>query len=184
MTTIAWDGTFLAADSQTTSNWTIVSDSSTKIHNFNNVYFAGSGKVSEIRQVARWLEGGAEGTLDALKTEKSEFLVVIDQRAYVLNENGLIPTHDKYYATGSGRDHAYGVLAGGGSAEKAVRSSICHDIGSGGEINIMETKPHRHVRFSPSSEIMPTLSDLKSYFKSWKDHYVKLGLKAEDSGIE
>jgi hypothetical protein len=134
MTTIAWDGTTLAADSCSWSGparrrvlkvFKIKSPDGRKYL----VAFAGSGALAIAAR--DWMRGDAERPrpLDFIKPEdlENQFALVIDDKRQVWQLSGqLVYTRmrERIYAFGGGHEFAWGALEAGATAVQAVRIAI------------------------------------------------------------
>lgn len=177
MTTIAFDGKILATDSQQTLGDSIVSDQINKIITHKNTYLTGAGQVIGIRSIIRWIVNDCDG--DFPDYPKADVFIVIQNQGYLLHSDGLLLYGSPKFASGSGQDYAFGILTSGGSAITAVEGAIKIDTSSGGKCLSVETTPHPSVQFSPTHDFLPTLDDLKSYFREYDEYYIKLGKKTE-----
>lgn len=131
MTTIAWDGKTLAADTRATSSG--MPYKAVKLFKLaDGSLFAGSGDYGQVCSVREWLESGGE------KPRADDFaglLVAPDGAAFRL-ETALIrlPLYEPFHAIGSGRDFAMAAMHCGRSAREAVEIAALYDVFSGGEI--------------------------------------------------
>lgn len=128
MTTIAWDGKTLAADTQSTSGglpWTTI-----KAYRLNDGrLFAGSGAAEDCEAVREWLEKGGD------KPTLKDFIgLLIDNNSQCWSlEDKLhkIPVQAPFHACGSGRDFAMAAMHLGKSAREAVEFACLYDIYTG-----------------------------------------------------
>lgn len=138
MTTIAWDGTTLAADRQTT--WGGTPTRTRKLFRAKasdgRVFIGGcSGLHHECEAVRRWLQGGHEpGRLDEVCT----MLIDRHRRVWIMNERKLwAPVGRHPWAIGSGSDYALGALEHGATAREAVLIATRLDVNTGKGVDWM-----------------------------------------------
>lgn len=152
MTTIAWDGKTLAADSQSQQENIICSQQEIKI------YVNPADKAWAINGIPILAFGtsgdcGAEvEIIDALISDlsyKTEFIplhsfemiaVINENEAFIVNKNrdstsAYISFHKGKYAIGSGGLIATAAMQCGKNAEEAVKVAIDIDLYTGGQIN-------------------------------------------------
>ena len=151
MTTIAWDGRFLAADGRVTNGDQITTDEDVKIqieHVHGDKFVAAfAGGVSDSRELLDIAIGEKEytGALDAniflIKNDDEIFLCGADDKRYWQGELKFSE------AMGSGGNYATAALDLGCTSMRAVEQAIKRDIHSGGKINVYDTKePDRGVQ--------------------------------------
>ncbi|MGH8759594.1 MAG: hypothetical protein ACREVW_08805 [Burkholderiales bacterium] len=132
MTTIAYDGRTLAADTQSQTSVLL------KMHKLHRLpdgsIFAGSGSAQEVLAVLAWLRGGDKpGHLNDF-----EGLIVTPQGTERLGERLMrVPSLEPFYAIGSGAHFALAAMACGKSAVQAVRISARFDPYTGGRVESM-----------------------------------------------
>lgn len=140
MTTIAYDGKCLAADSLVTEGGMRVGRT-TKIGKVGRVLFGVSGNLGQQIQFQDWMRGGMRG-------DPPSFLGVDGDggSTAIVIANGRILTWDRdrwdvleapYYAIGSGSKIAMGAMHVGATAVQAVRAGIDLDTSSGGKIVVL-----------------------------------------------
>ena len=149
MTTIAWDGKTLAADSLRTAGDTIETNPAIKVFKDVGVYklAAITGDHVKSNQILHWIKniGGAhnfpipacdDNTAVICITEKAEVIVYrADSKGEPLNHGvGM-------YTDGSGWQLALGALEAGADAVKAVEIACKRDVYSGGEVKSYELPP-------------------------------------------
>lgn len=135
MTTIAWDGTRLAADTQSTRNDLVVSVASDKITAFTDgTAFGYTGANSDRSVAEEWIERGMKWP--APEFDGAALIVPRRGRAFILESKaaGPVLSSFRYQAIGSGAAIALGAMASGGTATAAVRAAIRHDVYSGGRV--------------------------------------------------
>ena len=135
MTVIVWDGKTLAADKQATDGG--IKRTVTKVKKITKgkhkgYLMAGSGPCSSANAMMLWFEGGAKEKEFPRHQDDEELgavLTVISPDKHILRyEYNHVPIvfEDKVYCTGSGREIAYGALAMGADARRAVAITIDH----------------------------------------------------------
>lgn len=129
MTTVAWDGRTLAADthSQTSVNLKVH-----KLHRLaNGALFAAAGSVQEILAVLGWLNGGEKPA----DLQDFEGLIITKHGADRLGERLMsVPSLEPFCAIGSGAHFALAAMACGKTAVEAVRIAARFDPGTGGRV--------------------------------------------------
>jgi len=133
MTTIAWDGKTLAADSQTG----MFKRDAVKIHRLRRGLFGSCGALQDNVAVKEWLD-------DPDRPKPS----VDDGFHGILIENGkvfsienklvLMDEHGQFFACGSGREYAMAAMHLGCDARAAVSVAGVFDHCTGGEIIALE----------------------------------------------
>lgn len=124
MTTIAWDGTTLATDSQETHG-TYATYGSKKLYKVNGCLVAVAGRADRCQQFIDWVDNGFEGDkpFDEGKGEDSDFVaLVVDAKgkAFAYYDSLVpVPAPSKQ-AFGSGGPLALGLMASGLTAKQAV----------------------------------------------------------------
>lgn len=135
MTTIAWDGTFLASDSQSSHFRTMVQ----KIYRIDEGrLFGASGAFEDALAVRDWFMTGGEKP----KVDETFHAIVVERSGWYVLEKGLIriPYDRQCFSVGSGRDFAMAAMMLGKSATEAVAVAIQLDPYSGGEIVTLSLK--------------------------------------------
>lgn len=128
MTTIAWDGTYLAADKQMGGRHT-----AGKVFPLGDGhYLAGAGYYDQIVEVVHWINQGAvEDAKPRLSPDDGSDILLVepDGTAYWLTWPYLrrIKLNEPYASVGSGGDYALGAMAMGASARKAVSIAMRFD---------------------------------------------------------
>lgn len=142
MTTIAWDGRTLAADSVVTGNGMRLG-SMTKAYRIGRLLVGLAGTVGIAQAFLHWLADGAEGDPPSMKAEDGDAEVII------VLPDGRIATFDKYgrdqmqaerYAIGSGGRFAIAAMAAGADAKRAVEIASSLDCFSGGPITVLSVR--------------------------------------------
>jgi hypothetical protein len=134
LTTIAYDGRTLAADSLATCHGGRVGVV-VKIAERNGVFAAGVGSSARCRAFLDWFRAGMTGFPPPMGDESTAYLFPLDGQVVVVDSLGLLAERPwRYWAAGSGADYAIGAMEAGASAAEAVRIACLHDTSSGGEI--------------------------------------------------
>jgi len=133
ITTIAWDGKTLAAD---TLAQTSVNLKARKLHRLSNgAMFGAAGSCQEIAAVLAWLNGGEKPSdLDVF-----EGLIIEKHGAERLGERLMrLPVFEAFWSIGSGSHFAIAAMACGKSAVEAVRLAARFDPYTGGRVESMK----------------------------------------------
>lgn len=137
MTTIAYDGKYLAADSQSNDNG--IKRNVVKIFKHKLGLFGISGLLTHGLQTIAWITD--QGALPELypKHEKDEigYTLHIDRQGRIWRyEGSSMPVEflDKFIACGSGRDFACAAMELGASASHAVEIASKFDVNTGGKV--------------------------------------------------
>lgn len=148
MSVVVWDGKTLAADRQVTDGSMV--RSTTKIRAIKTGKFKGYlmgavGATATANLAMDWFESGANPShfpYEYMKNaEMGASLVVITQTKEIWRFDHLpvpIIMEDEEYATGSGRDFAYGALSMGADAVQACEIACTHSVECGVAIDSIE----------------------------------------------
>ena len=128
MTTVAFDGTTLAADSQINGSYV---EYGNKIEKVGNITIACAGTVSEIALFKRWCR---DRTKDKPTLTDFSCLEIRSGKVYYYDENLEPLTPSIPVAIGSGSDFAMGAMLAGATAKEAVKIACKLDSNSGGKI--------------------------------------------------
>lgn len=124
MTTVAWDGKTLAADTCMSDDYAMYFDKTCVLE--DGRLFAAAGNVEDILLAIQWLNDG--GDKPAIESMKS-IVVNLDGKAVFLDEKLIeIKMYEQYGATGSGSQFAISALSLGSTAEEAVAIAARYDI--------------------------------------------------------
>lgn len=136
MTTMAWDGRYVAIDSRTTIGDLIASDSATKIFRGEGFIATGCGEAAHIHALVRW----HQGEIDWPAESDWQFAFWVfrrnDYREYVSSPHWT-PLLDRE-ASGSGREVAMTAMHLGHGARAAVEAAARLDVFTGGEVHVFE----------------------------------------------
>ena len=135
MTTVAFDGNKLAADTQITSDWKSTGHS--KFYKFHDgAVGAFAGTWSRILEAQRFLDGLSDHCPDE---DWSALVIRADRRVYFMDCDGCrMDITGMHYAIGSGSHFALGAMACGKDAAEAVRISFGLDQYTGGDVESIE----------------------------------------------
>lgn len=139
MTTLAFDGKILAADTRVTTSSGMVFGNTEKIISLDDGrLLAGCGSISVLHAVASWLNGGEKPKLE--DGESFEGILInaggsghIAQE--ITNEMRLYPACIPW-ASGTGEQFAMTAMRCGKNAAEAVEVAMQLDIYSGGNVQI------------------------------------------------
>ncbi|MEO1658261.1 MAG: hypothetical protein AAFR65_11095 [Pseudomonadota bacterium] len=138
MTTIAWDGTTLASDSQGSGSF--IYENGPKVFEHNGCLYGIAGDREAVEQAVRWIKASnldpSSGEPPNLQTENVGGLMINPQGECFVFEKRLIPFEvSTPHAEGSGQRFAMGAMLAGATAEDAVRIAIELDQESGGTVH-------------------------------------------------
>lgn len=133
MTTIAWDGTTLAADKQSTWGGTpIVTRKVFKLRapDGSFILYGGSGNSIQLGAFHRWVSGQIR---EKPCIDDCQFMMIDHHRRVWIAHNNMDwhRIHVPRWAMGSGADYALGAMYGGASAAEAVKVASRLDTGTG-----------------------------------------------------
>lgn len=151
MTTIAWDGNTLAADSQGTFGAT--KSTTKKIFQISDVICAFTGDMECGLRFLNWVQQGMdmENFPEFKRSAEEESnlfhgIVVQEGRAYQFSEAGVGIPIDAPHAWGSGASFAFSALDMGKGAVEAVKAAARRDVYTGGKVvsySIQEKKKRK-----------------------------------------
>jgi hypothetical protein len=140
MTTVAWDGKTLAADTLAIDSWGL-KDRSDKIIRGNGWIAGGAG---ERHQILKWKRAAEDltfhevlalGVPDWHKDDNDPAILITDGDGSYRAMGGIFVRNTRpYYAIGSGRDFALAAMCCHVDAAGAVRVAMEFDNGTGGDI--------------------------------------------------
>lgn len=146
MTTIAFDGKTIAADSLAVDAWGLKSEVG-KIEKAGDFLIAGAGTHGLISGWVRYLLRG-ESEKDPLKLyypyikdQNDPSILLVDtktKQAYFHETGHFFPIPRSIHALGSGRDYALAAMSMGASAQEAVEVAMRFDNNTGGTIVVVE----------------------------------------------
>lgn len=138
MTTIAWDGKILAADSQGTAAGAIEYYHNTKIKRLKSgAVMASCGDRADGFAVQSWIDGKSD---KPVVSDGFEAIVIEKGKAKVLVHPSLHPYPVKPpYAVGSGWRWALAAMDHGKNAPDAIRYAKTRDVNTGGRVRTART---------------------------------------------
>lgn len=144
MTTIAFDGKTMAADTLATDSWGMRERTLGKI--WANKYLL-IGCAGNAGQIARWLMHlGIDTTIEDLVRDgypsfiadgNDPTLLVVDRLSgaiYRHASGAFLRSHHQQFAVGSGRDFALAAMSLGQTAREAVQLAAQFDVNTGSEV--------------------------------------------------
>lgn len=146
MTTIAWDGKSLAADTLMNEGNAINYGTKIKyfVGDYGAEYLAVTGDMGMCFAMMEWWVNG--GSIDNFPKkhlsdhDHARLLVFRPNKPILSFVSSPYPVKltDKFYAAGSGRDFAIAAMHCGKSAKEAVEIACLYDLYSGGEVDALE----------------------------------------------
>lgn len=137
MTTIAWDGKTLAADTLVTSNG-FRTGYEAKSWREGRLLLGGAGSRTVSLQFRDWVRGGMKGACPLTKDIGNVFVIRPDGLGVMWCDDGPFIVGPEPWALGAGEHVALGAMEMGASARRAVKAAIKHHTGSGGEITVLK----------------------------------------------
>ena len=142
MTTIAWDGRYVAADSLQGGRDYDSSVPATKLVLAGERVYAICGYFAWFQAWIKWHENGADpANTPVCKLPQSETTFIVFEDGGCFTFDLEMPYADISHpgeALGSGRKFAMGAMAAGLNAEQAVRVAIKLDPHSGGPVQVID----------------------------------------------
>lgn len=141
MTVVAWDGTTLAADKQSTLQ--NLKRTVTKIHRIRGELFAMTGASAHCYAMLEWFKGDRDPAKWPRQPDDDNCGDIIQfTRAGVFSwiGHGLptpVPLEDKFMAFGCGRDFAIAAMHLGKSAREAVEIACVYDTSCGNGVDVL-----------------------------------------------
>lgn len=160
MTSIAFDGEYIAADSLCSCNGVVVDDNYNKIHTFKEeIKFKGekilcivlSGELNHITGLVDLIREGQT------KFDDGEYI------AYIVTENACYRVEDegrwykdtaKRWALGSGKEFALSAMVMGKSAKEAVKHACKLDVYSGGKIRVLKVRDKKKKQIKNNKKVV------------------------------
>jgi ATP-dependent protease HslVU (ClpYQ) peptidase subunit len=139
MTTIAFDGKTLAADSQSTTGST--RGRAVKIaKSADGFVVAGAGEFAVVKQWIRWVLDGRPAERQPELADEATVIVLEPRGRAVMFSGSAVsqPLPRKQWAIGSGSDFALGAMAMGADARTAVKVACRFDVYSGGRVVVLK----------------------------------------------
>ncbi len=140
MTVIAWDGTTLAADKQSTSVG--YGSTVTKVHRVPHGILAVMGDGACAMAIVRWFKSGSDMAsfpyaADPERSASAVFITKSGQVRFYCNSPHYEVYEDEFAAFGSGRDYALTAMFLGLAARDAVAVACELDINCGNGIDTL-----------------------------------------------
>ena len=134
MTTVAWRGEWLAADSRSVGGSGI--SKAIKIRRIGNLTIGFCGSLAFAEAVMQWLESGEGKRPKARSYDDFQAIAIGDEGVFLIEDVKLrrVPILDEFYAVGSGSHYAMGAMAMGATAQEAVKIAARFDENTGGRI--------------------------------------------------
>lgn len=136
MTTIAWDGKTLAADTLATSNG-LRDNRTIKIWRHKDALIGACGSQALCERFRGWVIAGMDGESPFEGADNGNGLVVTRQHVLCFGDNGCWSVAEPFYTLGSGYQLALGALAMGATAKEAVEVAARYDTITGGDITVL-----------------------------------------------
>lgn len=148
MTTIAWDGQIMAADTLAVDNWGL-KEYCSKIFTGKDFVMGGAGSRHQILKWWRQIEEKdlefvlQFGYPDFHKDDNDPAILLVDEKGNLWRHvGGLFLQHDRgYHAIGSGRDFALAAMHCERDARKAVEIAKIFDNNTGGDVQTVQVLP-------------------------------------------
>lgn len=142
MTTVAWDGETMSADTLATDAWGMKEEVRNKILRGPDFLLGCAGEHGQImrwwigveRMSARDLLMAGYCPYEKETNDPALMLACADGRLYRHTSGIFTPLSRKFHAIGSGRDYALGAMHLGAGSCVAVRTAMEFDNGTGGEV--------------------------------------------------
>lgn len=137
MTTIAWDGKTLAADTRGLNG--NLPRKVRKLYDCGAYVFGGVGILSDVIECAAWLRKGAPDdarqTFDDADIQGLAVKVDTGEAFYIAGKRPVFQLiEEKFASCGSGRDFALAAMALGKTSREAVELAMRFDVATGGEV--------------------------------------------------
>lgn len=144
MTTIAFDGKTVAADSLCVGE---CRHRVQKLVRIDGKIIGCSGGWSDANRFIRWVKEGCPAEDTPELSEEFNALVVHPDGSYIVFENALEPMtfDDPFFAIGSGQAAAMGAMRAGANAKRAVEIACDVDPYSLGPVKTMRLKGNIHA---------------------------------------
>lgn len=142
MTTVAWDGKNLVADTQGAHGnlkFKIVKAMKFSTETMGELMVGGSGDGADIHAFIGWVKSGmALKDFPAMPRDSITMLVINKYGAQRFEASPWpLPVLEKFTAIGSGSDFAIGAMVMGADAEKALEIAKKYDLNTGGELTVL-----------------------------------------------
>ncbi len=144
MTTIAYDGKMVAADSMCMGD---CRHHVNKLFRVDGQIIGCSGGWSDANRFIRWVKDGRPEEDEPKLAEEFNALIVHPDGSYLVFENSLesMPFTDSFFALGSGQAAAVAAMLAGANAKRAVEIACQVDPYSQGPVKYMWLKGNTHA---------------------------------------
>lgn len=136
MTTIAWDGKSLAADTRATANG-LIDNRTVKAWSHKGLLIAACGSQALCEKFRVWVISGMDGESPFEGAEDGNGIIAAPHCVVVFGNSGSWRVAEPFYTLGSGYQLALGALAMGADARKAVEVAARFDTMTGGDITVL-----------------------------------------------
>ena len=147
MTTIAYDGRYIAVDSRISSNGHVATDNCDKFYENDDWVLFWSGAVHQKDEIihtflakGKFHQGQESYLFGFDKKSKSVYSICVKDKKFVKDKIEWKDGH------GSGSCYAIGAMDYGASAVEAVRIASHRDCATGGEIKCFDTKTGKFMK--------------------------------------
>jgi hypothetical protein len=167
MTTVAWDGEFMVADSLSTDYWGLKEVVDNKVIVGDGCLIGMAGDLGSVLRWWRSVQGLCNGAptagdileigyLDYAKDTNEPQLLLASREGCWRHVGGVfVPVSYPYFAIGSGRDYALAVMSLGHNAVKAVEVAANFDNNTGGAIKKWALPEQSAISFvRPMSDVV------------------------------
>ena len=140
MTTIAWTGLEVAADTRCTAGDLILQSPTEKLTKHKGVIYCLAGNFAQAQAVVDWLKRGADPSEEPTFTDPEFGVLVIKDyvTGYIFVNELLSAPAGPPITMGTGDAIAMGAILAGASAEKAVEIACKLDPNSGPPVQVMK----------------------------------------------
>jgi ATP-dependent protease HslVU (ClpYQ) peptidase subunit len=149
MTTIAYRDGILASDTQVTHGPTIMKSKCRKVFKLPDGSLYGHTGSLEAGELMRRSLVSGEAPPNLTSDAFDGIMIRPNGQTFFYENKAWVKLKVDFCALGSGKEHAYGAMAVGASAEQAVHAAITLDPVSGGRVQYVEledyTKKHSYV---------------------------------------
>lgn len=149
MTTIAYDGRYIACDGRSSIGGVVSSDSTDKSYIVGDSVFFLCGSVEFCIKFSEYFVEGMECSIPGINSggflfkDDVIYLVFVDEETKRYRKDRI---RMDYWADGSGRDWAIAAMDHGKDAIDAVKYAMTRDTGSGGKITCYDTKTKKFIK--------------------------------------
>jgi hypothetical protein len=137
MSTVAYDGVYLAVDSQISDQEGTAKSQINKLWRWKRGYFTVTGALEDFPICKAILEGKKNLRL----SKESEGIYTDDGKVFILFRNGMTVEIQPPHAIGTGDNVALALMKAGHSAEEAIKFTCEVDLYSSLPVNYVIVKP-------------------------------------------